>query len=59
EKKEEGAPLSGSGYPVPPLDLQVPEPPPRRTPARTAAARQDVEIPRQGAQDEEAPHGTV
>ncbi|MBE9374917.1 NADH-quinone oxidoreductase subunit NuoH [Saccharopolyspora sp. HNM0983] len=31
------APLSGGGYPVPPLDLEVPETPARRTPARTGA----------------------
>ena len=30
EPEEPAAPLSGSGYPVPPLDLQVPPTPPRR-----------------------------
>ncbi|MER7012342.1 NADH-quinone oxidoreductase subunit NuoH [Saccharopolyspora sp. NPDC000359] len=45
-------PLAGSGYPIPPIDLQVPESPPR--PVRAGAAG---EVER--AEGEEAPHGNV
>lgn len=37
EEEPAQAPLSGGGYPVPPLDLQVPESPHGRPPARTGA----------------------
>src|SRR5690606_27931917 len=40
EKTEEGAPLPGSGYPLPPLDLKVRDQPQRRPPPRTPAAGQ-------------------
>ncbi|GAA4620852.1 NADH-quinone oxidoreductase subunit NuoH [Saccharopolyspora hordei] len=54
EKDTDDVPLAGSGYPIPPLDLKVPETPPRRTPVRTGAAG-EVE----SAEGEEAPHGNV
>ncbi|MER5390769.1 NADH-quinone oxidoreductase subunit NuoH [Saccharopolyspora sp. NPDC002686] len=54
EKDTDEVPLSGSGYPIPPLDLQVPEAPPRPTPVRSGAAG---EVER--AEGEEAPHGNV
>lgn len=34
---EDEAPLSGGGYPVPPMDLEVPKTPPRRTPVSSGA----------------------
>lgn len=52
-KDADEIPLAGSGYPVPPLDLQVPETPPRRTPVRSGAG----EVA--GPEGEEAPHGNV
>ncbi|MGI8308670.1 NADH-quinone oxidoreductase subunit NuoH [Saccharopolyspora hattusasensis] len=52
-KDADEIPLAGSGYPVPPLDLQVPETPPRRTPVRSGAG----EVA--GLEGEEAPHGNV
>ncbi|KAA5833359.1 NADH-quinone oxidoreductase subunit NuoH [Saccharopolyspora hirsuta] len=51
-KDTDEVPLAGSGYPIPPIDLQVPEAPPR--PVRAGAAG---EVER--AEGEEAPHGNV
>ncbi|SEG89815.1 NADH dehydrogenase subunit H [Saccharopolyspora kobensis] len=51
-KDTDEVPLAGSGYPIPPLDLQVPQAPPR--PVRTGAAG---EVGR--ADGEEAPDGNV
>ncbi|MCI2417057.1 NADH-quinone oxidoreductase subunit NuoH [Saccharopolyspora sp. K220] len=53
-KDTDEVPLAGSGYPIPPLDLEVPKTPPRRTPARSGAAGEVA-----GPQGEEAPHGNV
>ncbi|GAA0505019.1 NADH-quinone oxidoreductase subunit H [Saccharopolyspora subtropica] len=53
-KDTDEVPLAGSDYPVPPLDLHVPETPPRRTPVHSAATPA-VE----GPQGEEAPRGNV
>ncbi|MEU6127658.1 NADH-quinone oxidoreductase subunit NuoH [Saccharopolyspora sp. NPDC047091] len=38
EPEEPEAPMAGSGFPVPPLDLQVPPTPPRRTPVPPSGA---------------------
>ncbi|MEV0705161.1 NADH-quinone oxidoreductase subunit NuoH [Saccharopolyspora sp. NPDC050389] len=56
-KDADEIPLAGSGYPIPPLDLQVPETPPRRTPVRSGADRTAGEVA--GPEGEEAPHGNV
>ncbi|MEV5539378.1 NADH-quinone oxidoreductase subunit NuoH [Saccharopolyspora shandongensis] len=56
-KDADEIPLAGSGYPVPPLDLQVPETPPRRTPVHSGADRTAGEVA--GPEGEEAPHGNV
>jgi NADH-quinone oxidoreductase subunit H len=48
-------PLAGSGYPVPPVDLKVPQTPPRRTPVTASGERSAP-----GAkQAKEAPHENV
>ncbi|MGP4015243.1 NADH-quinone oxidoreductase subunit NuoH [Saccharopolyspora sp. 5N708] len=53
-KDADEVPLAGSGYPIPPLDLEVPKTPPRRTPVRSGAAGEVA-----GPEGEEAPHGNV
>ena len=58
------APLSGGDYPVPPLDLEVPKTPPRRTPVASgapAAPSQTAQLPGEGGSNaaEEAPDGNV
>ena len=50
------APLSGGGYPVPPLDLEVPEGRHRRTPARTGAQAGESTS---GSRGEETSNGHV
>lgn len=42
--EEEGAPVSGSDYPVPPLDLEVPGKPKRSKKARRAERREPVSV---------------
>ncbi|MEU6266486.1 NADH-quinone oxidoreductase subunit NuoH [Saccharopolyspora shandongensis] len=56
-KDADEIPLAGSGYPIPPLDLEVPETPPRRTPVHSGADRTAGEVA--GPEGEEAPHGNV
>ncbi|RCW46861.1 NADH dehydrogenase subunit H [Halopolyspora algeriensis] len=66
EPEEPQAPLSGGGYPVPPLDLQVPQTPRRRTPVSSGASVAEHPQTRSPEGDEggnsstkEAPDGSV
>ncbi len=63
EEPEPEAPLSGGGYPVPPLDLEVPETPQRRTPARSGASPAQSRLPGGGGEADsstkEAPDGNA
>jgi NADH-quinone oxidoreductase subunit H len=56
EEDEEMVPITGGGYPVPPLDLQIPEPPKRKAVRRGAARRQRAAV---GAQEKESTDGDV
>lgn len=60
---EATAPLSGGGYPVPPLDLEVPQSPPRRTAVATSAGATGAasELPGDDGDTttQEAPRGDV
>jgi NADH-quinone oxidoreductase subunit H len=56
EEDEELVPITGGGYPVPPLDLQIPEPPKRKAVRRGAARRQRAAV---GAQEKESTDGDV
>jgi NADH-quinone oxidoreductase subunit H len=53
--------VTGGGYPVPPLDLQVPKPPRRRPAVRGGAerARAVAAVPAGSSSEEEADHGDV
>ncbi|MBB5154685.1 NADH-quinone oxidoreductase subunit NuoH [Saccharopolyspora phatthalungensis] len=55
-KDADELPLAGSDYPVPPLDLEVPKTPPRRTPVHSGAGTAGEVA---GPEGEEAPHGNV
>ncbi|TDD10481.1 NADH-quinone oxidoreductase subunit NuoH [Saccharopolyspora terrae] len=55
EKDSDEVPLAGSGFPVPPIDLEVPKTPPRRTPVRSGTGAGELA----GPEGEEAPHGNV
>ncbi|MEV4728862.1 NADH-quinone oxidoreductase subunit NuoH [Saccharopolyspora sp. NPDC049426] len=55
ENDPDEVPLSGSGFPVPPIDLEVPKTPPRRTPVRSGTGSGELA----GPEGEEAPHGNV
>ncbi|GAA2809927.1 NADH-quinone oxidoreductase subunit NuoH [Saccharopolyspora taberi] len=54
-------PLAGSDYPIPPLDLEVPKAPPRRSPVRTAAPAGQLpgDGPTGDGETKEEPHGSV
>ncbi|QUH05247.1 NADH-quinone oxidoreductase subunit NuoH [Saccharopolyspora erythraea] len=54
-------PLAGSGYPIPPLDLEVPKAPPRRSAVHTGAqAAPAGQLPGEGAgSTKEEPNGSV
>ncbi|TDC94121.1 NADH-quinone oxidoreductase subunit NuoH [Saccharopolyspora aridisoli] len=55
EEDPDEVPLAGSGFPVPPIDLEVPKTPPRRTPVRSGTGPGELA----GPEGEEAPHGNV
>ncbi|MBQ0922801.1 NADH-quinone oxidoreductase subunit NuoH [Saccharopolyspora endophytica] len=55
EKDSDEVPLAGSGFPVPPIDLEVPKTPPRRTSVRSGTGAGELA----GPEGEEAPHGNV
>jgi NADH-quinone oxidoreductase subunit H len=53
EDDEERVPITGSGYPVPPLDLEIPQPPKRKAVRRGAARRQRATVGSAGSSAEE------
>jgi NADH-quinone oxidoreductase subunit H len=44
DDEEERVPITGGGYPVPPLDLEIPQPPKRKAVRRGAARRQRATV---------------
>ena len=58
EDDEERVPITGGGYPVPPLDLEIPEPPKRKAVRRGAARRQRATVAAT-AQEKESTDGDV
>jgi NADH-quinone oxidoreductase subunit H len=56
---EAKVPMAGSGYPVPPLNLEVPDTPPRRTPVTTGGSAAPSPGEDGDGSTKEAPHGRV
>jgi NADH-quinone oxidoreductase subunit H len=54
---EERVPITGGGYPVPPLDLEIPQPPKRKAMRRGAARRQRATVG--SAKEKESTDGDV
>jgi NADH-quinone oxidoreductase subunit H len=62
DEDDDRVPLTGSGYPVPPLDLEIPQPPKRKAVRRGAARRQRATVGGSGggsAQEKESTDGDV
>jgi NADH-quinone oxidoreductase subunit H len=58
EDDEERVPITGGGYPVPPLDLEIPKPPKRKAVRKGASRRQRATVAA-AAQEKESTDGDV
>ena len=56
---EERVPITGGGYPVPPLDLQIPEPPKRKAVRRGRERRRQRAAVGTAGQEKESTDGDV
>lgn len=58
QEPEDGPPLAGNGYPVPPTDLEVPKAPPQRTPVSTGGPVSELPGTDDGS-TKETPDGNI